>query len=519
MATEQLRKVRSGEKLRIPASAYNAFIDQAKLSIDVGRTTQQSFKNLDIIDIRNDSGSDRAIFDVLGIDGVVFSAATNLNEFQHHFTLKGSTPTTASHFTKFAVLLESIPKDKIGKAAIGGLTVARIDVTDVNMKMCDVSNSVNTKLQTNWVGSARIVTVEAGTGEKWGIVKLAEYSGDRLRGKANASISTGATNATINLINVGGASLAGVHYDHMDTVTIAAATDVALHFYLHEGFWAIDHAETSTGTTNCMWGVAQANWVDNGASCDHVIVKKADNCAGDNPTGSNVTVLLPKSAEQDPNVISGDVIGYKTADGSENVCVSDYLDSKIGAVKMWALTSGAIPPGWATMDGSANSGGSGIDLSGKFVRGSSGSGTVSGDDQHSHSIDVFVSPHEASSMSHVHAAPATTDPHSESALAHVHTIALDTQDDTLNQGSGHNSVEDCTGYPSAVPPGLSVADLKAEGCTGPWGPLSHTTVVTILPSGPATADMFHEASGFASTASNVPAHVTMIFIERIDNSS
>ena len=519
MATENLRKVKSGEPLRIPASAYNAFVDSTKPEFSTGRTPKQTFQNLDIVRIRNDSGSDRAIFDVLGIDGVVFTAAANLNDFQHNVTFKGITPTTASHFTKFVVLLEAIPTGKIGKAAMSGTTVARIDVTDVNMKMVDVSNSVNTKLQTNWVGSGRIITVESGTGEKWGIVKLGEYSGDRLRGTASATISSGETNATINLINAGGATLAGGRYDHMDTTTISSGTELVIHYYLNEGYWAVDIAEPSGGfgSATCMWGVAQANWVDNGSSCDHVVVLKADNCAGDNPTGSNVTVLLPKVAEGDPNVISGDVIAYKTADGSENVCVSDYLDDKIGTVKLWSLSSGTIPPGWVLVDGSANSTGSGIDVDGKFVRGSSTAGTTGGSDFHGHAIDVAVAPHFASELSHAHIASATTSAHSESDLAHVHTIALDTSDDTLNQGSGHLSVEDCTGYPVGVPPGLSAADLKSEGCAGSWGPLGHVTLVTVLPDGP--DDLNHKAFGAASSSLNIPAFVTLIWMERIDNSS
>ena len=41
----------------------------------------------------------------------------------------------------------------------------------------------------------------------------------------------------------------------------------------------------------------------------------------------------------------------------------------IGTVLMWALGPGAIPAGWAVMDGTANAAGSGIDMRGKFAKG------------------------------------------------------------------------------------------------------------------------------------------------------
>ena len=216
--------------------------------------------------------------------------------------------------------------------------------------------------------------------------------------------------------------------------------------------------------SKCQWGKAKENWTDNDPDCDHVIVYPCDDCDGANPdTSTEVTVLLPSSAEQDPNVVADDVVAYEEAADDTYVCNSDYLDDKIGTVKMWAKESADIPPGWAIMNGSANAApeGTGIDLTDRFVRAAGEPGEEGGEPSHTH------------------------DEHSVSDLNHEHPITSATPFDE-GTGTSFTRVDDCT----------DGAMMPDEDCGGDfWGPLPH------------------------SSESNDPEYTEMIFIERIDNSA
>jgi hypothetical protein len=64
-----LRKVQSGDPLRIPAATFNTFIDAARdfqqRTRQMGQKDRPSARHSGIIHVRNDSGTDRSRFEVL----------------------------------------------------------------------------------------------------------------------------------------------------------------------------------------------------------------------------------------------------------------------------------------------------------------------------------------------------------------------------------------------------------------------------------------------------------------------
>jgi len=130
-------KVRPGDELRIPAEAYNAFLD----AVSWVKTQQRNLRagtgnevtDADMVLVKNASGDDRNRFDILGIDEPIFTPSDSVETFKNQVALRGITPQDA-HVGKFVVLAEPIADDQIGRAWVSGVCPIKIDVrqeTDV----------------------------------------------------------------------------------------------------------------------------------------------------------------------------------------------------------------------------------------------------------------------------------------------------------------------------------------------------------------------------------------------------
>src|SRR5512146_1077497 len=107
---DPFKKVRTGDRLRIPATTYNAFIDAA-LDLRARRqnaTTQDTptFRQAGIIQVKNCTGENRERFDVLGVDDPIFLPAENETSFKNRVMFDGVVPVDPDHKGKFVVLLE-----------------------------------------------------------------------------------------------------------------------------------------------------------------------------------------------------------------------------------------------------------------------------------------------------------------------------------------------------------------------------------------------------------------------------
>ena len=110
MSGDDLRKVRPGEPLRIRAGTFNAFIDAARdyrqRQQGIAQQPTQAFRDSGTALVRNDSGADRARFEILGVDSVVVSPVDNLDAFKNTVVLTGVTPQQPTHLGRFVVLAE-----------------------------------------------------------------------------------------------------------------------------------------------------------------------------------------------------------------------------------------------------------------------------------------------------------------------------------------------------------------------------------------------------------------------------
>ncbi len=158
MSGDALRKVKSGDPLRIPAPAYNAFVDAAidlrRRQHEESREPQRLRRDSDIILVRNDSGSTVPRFGILGLDAPIVAPGNALEIERVAFI--GVTP-TSGHAGRFAVLLETAAAGAIVRAAVGGVVPVTINVNDANHQYVDVIPGSTVRLQTAHSGAAHIL--------------------------------------------------------------------------------------------------------------------------------------------------------------------------------------------------------------------------------------------------------------------------------------------------------------------------------------------------------------------------
>ena len=169
---DSLKYVSSGQPLRIPAQTFNTLMDVAKAfkrnTQNVGRQPQAP-RNPNLVLVRNDSGEAVGQYEAMGISGVVYAA--DAGDGFTEIVLTVVIP-TADHKGQFVVTAEPIAIGGLGYAYAAGICQVQINVTEVAAyKLCDVSAGF-TVLEPCWDGSATILFQTAGTGIKWGIVRL-----------------------------------------------------------------------------------------------------------------------------------------------------------------------------------------------------------------------------------------------------------------------------------------------------------------------------------------------------------
>ena len=173
---ESLKKVKP-DKLRIPAQAYNLFVDAAldfrSRQHDVETPPTGGRRASDTIKIKNNSGIDVGRFQVLGIDGVVFSPQEALQAFQHEIVLSGSVPVTASHAGGRMVICASpIPNGTIGTGWGSGICPVQVSVTEESHHYAEIADSQTAYLASAESGPCLILWKETGTGLKWALIRF-----------------------------------------------------------------------------------------------------------------------------------------------------------------------------------------------------------------------------------------------------------------------------------------------------------------------------------------------------------
>jgi len=169
-----IAKVSSGQKLRIPAEAYNAFVDAAEAY--QAQLHQQGVDRRGVplspgeALVRNDSGADLERFAVIGLDAPLISPDDNLLSFQEHRTFSGVSPEEHLHANRFGVLQEPIPAGAIGRVLLIGVTPVQLAVQAMKDDLAAVVTGETASLKSGTSGGARILWKPDQTGLGWGLI-------------------------------------------------------------------------------------------------------------------------------------------------------------------------------------------------------------------------------------------------------------------------------------------------------------------------------------------------------------
>ena len=171
---DHLRKVKTGDPLKLPARAFNTFIDTAEDFLnrqqDGGAFVAPLSHDVTVVPVRNDSGADVARFGVVAITGTMADVATQADAFKERVALVGAAPGSDAAGTP-AVFIEPTAAGEIGSAVVSGVCPAQVDITAEWHEFADLKSGASV-LTSHPHGSARILWAESGTGTKWAMVKL-----------------------------------------------------------------------------------------------------------------------------------------------------------------------------------------------------------------------------------------------------------------------------------------------------------------------------------------------------------
>lgn len=124
-----LNHTQPGVPLKIPAAAYNAFVDAAKHHIESREGNKfsgsQFARSQTLIKVQNKFGAPLEQFAVVKLGEAVITPANDLEEFKVSTLVECDAPTGASAGT-MAILQEPLDEDAIGDAVVFGLSVVKL---------------------------------------------------------------------------------------------------------------------------------------------------------------------------------------------------------------------------------------------------------------------------------------------------------------------------------------------------------------------------------------------------------
>jgi hypothetical protein len=180
--SDHLRKVQTGDPLRIPALAYNAFVDSAidyknRMSGPT-RSPNGGLSDAAVLLVRNDTGADLPPGSIVELGDILVDIpdAGDASKVLQNVIVEGLTP-TAGGFGPVAVTREPISDGKVGRAMLEGVIACRLELRSALHRFADVLPG-STLLASRGVGRFEILSLppsvtvsEDDADPRWAIVR------------------------------------------------------------------------------------------------------------------------------------------------------------------------------------------------------------------------------------------------------------------------------------------------------------------------------------------------------------
>jgi hypothetical protein len=171
-----MRKVQTGQPLKIGASTFNTFIDVAEAYQRnqfnvVNSPAAASGNSRNLILVQNKTGAALDRFAVVVIDAPVITPEDNLDHFKNTIAFEVVNP-AGTYGERVAVLQEPLDDDAIGIACISGVTPCQVNKpADQDYTGVITTNGSNV-FSAFYGGPNAVLWIDSGTGDQWAIVCL-----------------------------------------------------------------------------------------------------------------------------------------------------------------------------------------------------------------------------------------------------------------------------------------------------------------------------------------------------------
>ncbi|MCR4414630.1 MAG: hypothetical protein NUV77_19610 [Thermoguttaceae bacterium] len=218
---DPFRKVQAGQRLRIPAEAYNAFVDAA-LALRRGQHDRRAGPlaagpDTSIVLVRNDAGSDLARFAVVGLAGAIYKPTENESQYIEQPVFSAVAPDAASYDGhvegRFAILTGPLPAGAVGPAVAAGVCRVQVDLAATWHFRADILPDATTYLRSYPGGAAVILDIDrTATGVKLATVRLGVAPYVRFEGVLDETLYP-ASSATMSIWQLGSSGWEDSGYD------------------------------------------------------------------------------------------------------------------------------------------------------------------------------------------------------------------------------------------------------------------------------------------------------------------
>ena len=173
-----MEKVKAGDTVVIKASTWNAFIDAANFTKEQRQNRLgkgfRSGVSAGIVLVKNAESEQHDRFTALVLNDIAVPPGVNEDEFVScPPVFVGQKMTEEREGKPYAILLEPLAHDQVGRAMVLGIVPAKVTIKDgEDQYAVPTPGSSAGALESSPTGVARIVWKASGTGTQWALLQL-----------------------------------------------------------------------------------------------------------------------------------------------------------------------------------------------------------------------------------------------------------------------------------------------------------------------------------------------------------